>query len=105
MGDKYSLAWTHYRRRRALWIGFSVSFIAVPFLVGKLVPHKPWPDWLQGLFGILMLLILVCALSFGWRLAIWPCPRCGKAFRGTFPTRTCRHCGLSIWSEGDSSEA
>lgn len=94
----YSAAWRQYRTRRRLAILSGISFLLVPPLVGRIMGSGR-PS--EGIVGFLILGLLVLTIIQGWRVALWPCPKCGKAFRGTAPfPKCCRHCGLPIWSEG-----
>src|SRR5690242_5382988 len=94
----YSAAWTEYRRRRYLAILFGLCFLVVPPLTGRVMGNNRTSE---SIVGVLILALLLLTLVECWRLAMWPCPRCGKAFRGTAPfPRKCRNCGLPLWSAG-----
>ena len=94
----YLPAWMEYRRRRLLAILFSVGFLALTAIAGKIFSDDRFSS---VVVWILAITLLGGAVTQGWRVAIWPCPKCGKAFRGTAPfPRRCRHCGLPIWAEG-----
>jgi len=100
--DSYSVRWKEYRTRRLLAILFAIAFLVAPPLIGKVLGNGRSS---QEVVGILLVTLLILTVVQGWRVAIWPCPKCGKAFRGTAPfPKSCRHCGLPIWSVG-STEA
>jgi hypothetical protein len=85
--NAYEIAWKEYRTRQILAITATVAFFVLPVLVGSLTNE----GYSRNLaLGLLILVLFIAVFVFGWRLAFWPCPRCGKAFRG-FSDR-CRHC-------------
>jgi hypothetical protein len=96
MPNTYSRAWQEYRRREIFLISSVVGFVSVPFLIGALTHEGYWPDLI---IGLLIPVLLLFAFVSGLRLVTWPCPRCGKTFRGL--SNSCFHCGLPIWSEDD----
>ena len=80
----YSGAWAEYRRRRLFSILSVLCFLVVPALVGRIMGSNRVSEYAVG---ILILVLFVVLLVEAVRLAFWPCPRCGKAFRGTAPDR------------------
>jgi len=92
----YSRAWKEYRSRRAWSIAFFIAFLALPLIGRNLLPPV---GWAHALLGYTTILLFTVAAIQGYRLALWPCPKCGRTFRGTIPfPRRCRSCGLPIWS-------
>ena len=104
----YRASWDQYRHFRTIaswsWIGFGVAFAgAIPATIFQ-----------QSLFGFVKALVLVtvpmifvgalAGIHYSeWKLLRWPCPRCGKSFRGFWPMlwmpKRCRYCGLPRWEE------
>src|SRR5258707_7703930 len=56
--------------------------------------------WRDLNIGLLYVVLLISVFACGFQLAIWPCPRCGKVFGRS--SGRCRHCGLPLWSQGES---
>ena len=83
--------WSRYRRDRLVMAFLVIGWIPIGLAVSTIAESQRWtflpfvffPAWI----GI--------AVFYGARLAVWPCPRCGKAFRGYMPLlpRRCRYCG------------
>jgi hypothetical protein len=95
--ESYSLAWREYRKRQILAASVMAAFIVVPLVAGSMTGEGYWRD---RIIGLLFIVLMFAVVVFGLRLAVWPCPRCGKPFRG-FSDR-CRHCQLALWSKGES---
>jgi hypothetical protein len=96
MSDTYSVAWAKYRRRQTLAIASMIGFVIFQIIAWRVTSPGHWRD---VVVAVIELGILVSALTFGAHAALWPCPRCGKMFRGTFSTN-CRNCGLPLGSHG-----
>src|SRR5882724_4481575 len=98
MTNTYSAAWAEYRRRRNLAIISALAFVAFPLVAWRVTSPGYWSDLVIALIEMGILLSVVIS---GTRAALWPCPRCGKMFRGMI-SRNCRNCGLPLWSHGDA---
>lgn len=93
------------RRRlviRLLWLAGGLA-ICVFLLIATQSDHNPplvARISIAGLFGLLLIGLLVQWFQFVLEMWSWPCPRCAKRFFVSafafdpFFTRRCRHCGL-----------
>jgi hypothetical protein len=76
-------------------------------LLGALFPGVPSSD--VKVSGFILVGLIALAIA-GFRLAQFPCPRCGKLFfrkgwkRNGF-TQQCMHCGLPKWTEHETSKS
>lgn len=102
-GICYDGAWRVYRRSRLFYFALLLGGVPWFFLIGSLTRFHFFSPGIET--GLIIFWILIIFYQ-GWRLALWPCPRCGKAFRGSaLFTRTCRYCGLAIRSKKGSQPA
>jgi hypothetical protein len=84
--------WKSYRKNRLvlvlLFLGWIPALGVSNFLRARL--HLPllFPTVVGALW-------LVAVIVQGWRLRLWPCPSCGKSFRGWSPLlpKRCYYCG------------
>jgi hypothetical protein len=94
----YGKAWQSYRRNRCLYLVLLLGVVPWFLLLVALMNHRIVSAPVET--GLIFLWILLL-FSQGWRFALWPCPRCGKAFRrGAFFAKRCGHCKLPIWVTG-----
>lgn len=96
MTSHYPEAWKEYRARRFWGLVFMLGLILAPLIAHRVIGTSE-----RSLPFVSFLSVVLFALTIiqGYRFALWPCPKCGKAFRGTIPfPRGCRHCGLPIGS-------
>ena len=77
----YSQHWPAYTRHRLLSVCLLVGWIPATRLTDMLLAHFHLPSFLLWIF--LIVWILLTFIEVG-RLALWPCPSCGKPFRGIF---------------------
>jgi hypothetical protein len=107
----YQSSWLEYRRLRWVykksWLGFAAAFsllVLVSFMGEKLPPTA------QVALSIMCLAAVFCSIaviSFNqWKWFTWPCPRCGRSFRGLWNRiwlpKTCAYCGLPREDERES---
>lgn len=102
--DRYAAAWKRYKVLRLLFFVLGVGWL--PFVLGIVMFTDHWSlnsatDYPAMVAWFLVLLWVIAACVVGAMRILWPCPRCGKLFRGFFrpflPKR-CVHCGLPRWS-------
>ena len=100
MHQDYTAAWKDLKHRKhaVVWLVITAcAFLLVTLVIGHATSFN-----LESVF----VLWVIASPVVMWRWAMWPCPRCGKLFRGhgpfwfVYPDR-CRFCGLSY---GASSE-
>ena len=99
----YRDAWVGYRRRsRIFWLLF-LGYVPVVLVVGYV------SFWLFGTFtpafvaAVLYMVAMAVAGNYG---GAWRCPRCHRPFFAKWWfynsfARSCVHCGLPKWAEGD----
>jgi hypothetical protein len=105
---RYASAWRRYKVLRLLLCFLGIGWL--PFAFGIITLTDHWnsnsiTDFHVMVAWFLLFLWIIAACVVGTMSALWPCPRCGKLFRGWFrpflPKR-CVHCGLARWaSRGD----
>src|SRR6202035_3117932 len=98
----YDVAWREYRRVRLTAIVSLLGFL--PFLgcVTILFERMHWNEYVGFAFDAAYLLWM----SFSnIRYALWPCPRCGKAYRGLRPYtgNQCFYCRLPKWADSQNT--
>lgn len=95
----YSRAWRNYRVLRNAYFA----------IVLGLVPFEGLLNWIVSKLRMSSLVSLVLGLGYfavlilvGYSLVLWPCPRCGRRFRGwrVWLGSSCYYCGLSRNSGG-----
>jgi hypothetical protein len=100
----YATAWQDCRRRRFIFVAFIVGFLPFGALVLSSEHWLPWGDYVAFASFICYALAITIA---SWRYHFWPCPRCGKSFRGMRPTiwmgKSCYYCKLPKWAEADGT--
>lgn len=93
----YQRDWQEYKRRRnQFWLVFAsyVPVCATVAFVSKKLFDTLIPGFVVAFFWMGLFVFA------GTRVRMWPCPRCGKWFSGTwwydlsFLARRCVHCGL-----------
>jgi hypothetical protein len=89
----YSLAWRKYRELR--WAALVSVLVFFPFLAAVTIifNRMHWNEYVGLAFDAAYLLWMFFA---NVRFALWPCPRCGKSFRGLRPYsgNHCFYCNL-----------
>ncbi|HKN62366.1 MAG TPA: hypothetical protein VJW93_14390 [Candidatus Acidoferrales bacterium] len=105
----YQSSWQQYRRLRKnarySLIAFGISFVALG--VAMRTAERHLSETTQAALSIGFLIALVALMIIGgyhdWKLRRWPCPRCGRAFRGFWAVpwmpKRCVYCGLPRWTE------
>src|SRR5262249_45168535 len=91
--DGYSTAWQGYRLNRRWTLGLFASF---PFAMSTVIVLTDDSARSATILVVVFLTYGLLISVLGLRWTYWPCPRCGRAFRGrgiTFPVQ-CRNCGL-----------
>jgi len=104
-GASYHAAWREYRRQRSLYILAFLSWMPVGGGIIVLADRLRW-NAAAALAALIVWAFVI--LVQGWRWSLWPCPRCGKAYRGwiSFPLvlpRRCYYCKLPRWAESSDS--
>jgi len=108
--SRYASAWRTYKVLRFLFLLLGIGW--VPFGYGIITLTDHWNSnsttaYPAMVAWVLVLLWVIAACVVGSMRVLWPCPRCGKPFRGLFRLRPflpkrCVHCGLPRWaSSGD----
>jgi hypothetical protein len=104
----HAAAWRKYKVLRLLFCFLGIGWL--PFMFGIIRLTNRWnfnsaTDYPAMIAWFLVLLWVISACVVGTMLILWPCPRCGKLFRGLFHPflpKQCVHCGLPRWaSRGD----
>src|SRR5207302_5123639 len=105
--DAPTAKWDDYRRRRWWLLIILVALLLGAIVLGAVFPAVPLFD--AKINGFILVGLAALAIA-GFRLAQFPCPRCGKLFfrkgwkRNGF-TQQCMHCGLPKWTEHQSSKS
>jgi hypothetical protein len=105
----YTAAWRDYRKRRLIFwtvaLAYAPGVTAITICVGLPLSALSGikPDYFFFFIGGSWMLAMVVA---GWRIVLFPCPRCGKWFSSTLLYRNpfttkCLHCGLEKWAISD----
>jgi hypothetical protein len=83
--------WNNYRKNRLILFLLVIGWPPLGIGVNWLQARLGFPDFI--LWSVLTLWILFVIVQ-GTRVAIWPCPNCGRPFRGMLPflPKQCRHC-------------
>jgi hypothetical protein len=91
--EKDSRDWRAYKQHRILLIGLILAWIPVVRIAGVLQDYLHLPIFVEQAVTILWFFMIVIA---GSRFALWPCPSCGKSFRGFSPflPKRCWHCHI-----------
>ena len=105
--EDYEDHWRRYKRLRNVW-WFSFLGYVPAGLAFTVVVARTLGSFTPGFFfaGIWMVAFVV----LGNRLSNWPCPRCGKAFSGTWWynkgsfARRCVHCQLPKFATDDANQ-
>jgi len=96
MVNDYQQAWKLYKRLKLqlllMFLGIIPVGRAVDIASLKIL-HSEIP------YAVLMLIYFIILFATGCRVAMWPCPKCGKPFLGGWFhydrfSRTCLRCGL-----------
>ena len=108
----YQSSWLEYRRLRQAykrsWLGFVAAFSLIILLSSF---GDKLPEAAQTAFTVVCLAALfgsIAVITFNqWKWFTWPCPRCGRSFRGWWSARlgfpkACVYCGLPREDEGKS---
>lgn len=88
------LTWKSYRRTRLILLALFIGWIPIISIAN----HLQARFHLSLAFPVLIAIVWIAAIYVqGWRLASWPCPYCGKSFRGLLPflPKRCRNCQRS----------
>jgi hypothetical protein len=108
----YQSSWQEYRclRKNARYslIAVGISFVALMVVMATAESH--FSGTAQTALSVGFLIAWVALMFIGgyhdWRLRRWPCPRCGRAFRGFWALpwmpKRCVYCGLPRWTEDPS---
>jgi hypothetical protein len=104
----YRASWEEYRRLRATssrsWIGLALVLAGG---ILTIIFEQVLSSLAARVIPVIVAVIFVSAFAgihhSEWKLLRWPCPRCGKSFRGFWGTpwmpKRCRYCGLARWEE------
>jgi hypothetical protein len=95
---RYHAAWQKYAFLRVAYPLLLLGWLPFAYILGAVFRFFRW--------NIIVCVILVLAWLplmpvLGWQWSYWPCPRCGKAFKGKYPffPKLCYYCNLPKWSE------
>lgn len=94
----YASKWHSYKRNRLFFFFLFLAWIPFVRGVSYFVETLHVSVIIGDIFGIAWIVVMFIQ---GSRLALWPCPRCGKSFRGWFPylRKRCSHCNLPRWAQ------
>lgn len=105
----YDSAWRQYRHLstnvKKAWIGLvlAIAFVMAPNISPGSIKSPSIHSIMIILGVILVLLAWAVMIHFQFQLVRWPCPRCGRAFRGLWPFpflgSHCRYCRLPRWGK------
>lgn len=89
---RISRHWRSYKLHRIFLIVLIVGWIPAASFVDRLQRRLHLPDAVEY---IMITLWWAAIIILGYRMALWTCPNCGRAFRGMLPflPKRCRHCG------------
>ncbi len=97
----YAKSWRQYRRVRFVAVLLFLGFLPIMILGISLDHVFETPFFSYSVAAGW----LVAALVSVWMWAYWPCPRCGRGFKGWSLSRLlpkrCAHCSLPRWAESD----
>ena len=87
-------SWKSYRKHRFILICLLLGWIPIGLLANGLLAHFHLPWFFSTAVSFVWLLLI---LAESGRVTLWPCPACGKRFRGYLPflPKQCVHCGSS----------
>ena len=102
-GRSYEQGWRTYRSLRLQMLLVPVAFVAA-FVVIRMLSyfvHVP-----SVAFLVFIVLMVAWPITL-WRFGFFPCPRCGRSFRGfmfsfSWLRRRCAHCGLRKFANHDN---
>jgi hypothetical protein len=109
----YRSSWEGYRNLRTnarrWWVAFGIASLGI-VVVG--IVNNFSSQNLQIVFPVFGFAFIACWAGIGFtqfKLARWPCPRCGNSFRGFWGTPfmpgKCCYCGLPRWQDDPSDKA
>jgi len=95
----YSRAWRNYRVLRNAYFAIILGLIPFVGLANWSAKELHLSDLVPILLGLAYFVVLILV---GWSWVFWPCPRCGRWFRGwrMWPGSSCYYCGLPRNSGG-----
>jgi hypothetical protein len=99
----YRPAWQDYRRREWWFFGESFGGFCAIVAVCELARRLGLPSVAELAIPVLAPLWMIGFVVLGWRVSLFPCPRCHRPFFFRFFcwclfVRSCRHCGLPLWA-------
>jgi hypothetical protein len=105
--DEYEDRWRELKRRRNQLLFAFIGYVPITLAFGVLTERLFHSDKPGFVFAILWMLYFGVA---GFRYNVFPCPRCGKWFFGTWFyhnsfARRCVHCKLPIYSTTEHAAA
>src|SRR5260370_14676215 len=97
---------TEARSHNASWRKFRIVRITFFVLVlgwlpyGRLISSLRAHHWPAAIGFVLVIGYVLTLVSLGCCYAVWPCPRCGRAFRGLRPytVKYCYYCRIPNWT-------
>jgi hypothetical protein len=88
-------AWRSYKHNRIVLLVLVLGWIPALSILDSAREYLTLSIALEKhLMDLLMYLWLAALIIEGYRLAVWPCPNCGRSFRGLLPflPKQCRYC-------------
>ena len=89
-----SQTWSSYRKARLIALLLFFSSVPIAAVADFLQSRFRLPVFLPALVVAVLFAVIIVQ---SWRLALWPCPSCGKSFRGWSPflPKRCWYCGYT----------
>jgi len=87
--------WRSYKQNRIVLLLLVLGWIPAASTLDSSHEYLNLPIAAErDLFNLLMYPWLAALIIEGYRLAVWPCPNCGRSFRGLLPflPKQCRYC-------------
>lgn len=103
MESNYEAKWQEYRHLRRVNVIVFGGFLVLALIVAAVSNY-----YFQTFTPVLVLTVLwiPAYVVLGYRFTYWRCPRCNRAFSGSFGyhkgmfCQACIHCGLRKYSNG-----
>lgn len=104
-GGKYEDCWNRLRAlkrsEKRLLAALLVMLVGIPLVLGAIDRIYGMSEAVRLAVGIPYILITLVVFALNvrnrWRIASFPCPRCGERFHRRAASRTCGHCGLFVY--------
>jgi hypothetical protein len=95
--QSHETSWRRFRAVRVIFFLLVAAWIPYGRVTYWVWSQRHWPEKVG--IGLILVYVLVL-MALGCCYALWPCPRCGKVFRGHRPYtgKSCYYCKLPKWT-------